>query len=517
MELRNTRRRKLPNGGQRQLYACCLSLLVSLFVCRFMLPWVPNYAMTAQWPPDPVATIDLPPPHLQEAIVRNALHVQPTGLDTLATLTLTVDEPMSIPAQLVAMSSPKPEVVKAIAPAEADSPLISVPTKPQPSAPLSATLSEPADTTFSDAVRKGDTAILILERAGVDGTQAMALYRAVRKLYNLRHINVGNAYHVSLDDTGQMQQFIYEIDHQRRLEVKRSGQNFLGEIKTIPFERHERLIVGELSDSIYATLRAQGESTRLIHDFADIFAWSVDFATDLRQGDSFRLLIEEHLRKGQPAEYHRILAAELVNQNRKLQSIYYTHNNIGSYYRPDGRSMQGMFLRSPLRYTRISSHFTKRRFHPILKRYSPHLGVDYAAPRGTPVRSVAEGHVDWIGRKGANGKMIVIRHHNGYKSYYLHLSRYAPGLRRAKRVTQGQIIGYVGSTGRSTGPHLDFRLAKNGTYLNPLRHRSVEGPSMPKGAMAHFRKHAETMLTKLSQVQLAMQQAPTSGRPNPTQ
>ncbi|ETX05364.1 MAG: hypothetical protein ETSY2_23385, partial [Candidatus Entotheonella gemina] len=324
-------------------------------------------------------------------------------------------------------------------------------------------------------------------------------------------------YHVHMDADGQIQQFTYEIDHRQRLVVTRNDQGFHGQLKVIPYARNERVVVGELSDSIYATLKAQGESTRLIRDFADIFAWSVDFATDLRQGDSFRLLIEEHVRKGQPAEYHRILAAELINRNRKLQTIYYHHNKAGGYYRPDGRSMQGMFLRSPLRYTRISSRFTRRRFHPILKRYRPHLGIDYAAPRGTPVRSVAKGVVDWVGRKGANGKMVVIRHHNAYKSYYLHLSRYAPGLRRKKRVAQGQIIGYVGSTGMSTGPHLDFRLAKNGKYINPLKHRSIEGPGMPKSAMADFRKHAKTILNKLHQVQLAMQQESKAEGSNPAE
>ncbi len=358
--------------------------------------------------------------------------------------------------------------------------------------------------------------MVILEKAGVDTPQAMSLYRTVRKVYNLRRINVGHAYHVQMNASGQVEQFTYEIDHRRRLVVKRSGQGFVGKLKVIPYTRSERLVVGELSDSIYATLKAQGESTRLIRDFADIFASSVDFATDLRRGDSFRLLIEEHVRKDKPAEYYRILAAELINRKRTLQTVYYDHNNVGGYYRPDGRSMQGKFLRSPLRYTRISSRFTRRRFHPILKRYRPHLGIDYAAPRGTPVRSVADGKVEWVGRKGPNGKMVVIRHHRVYKSYYLHLSRYAPGLRRAKRVTQGQIIGYVGSTGMSTGPHLDFRLTKNGKYINPLKNRSIEGPPMPKKTLASFRKHAKTLLTKLQRVQLAMQQEPKPASPSQT-
>ncbi len=419
---------------------------------------------------------------------------------TTAPLALAVDDPSPMPIQLAAVTTAVP-AVSISPPSEAQQPVV---------------LPDPVGTTFSDTVKKGDTAVVILEKAGVDTPQAMSLYQAVRKVYNLRRINVGHAYRVQMDAKGRIEQFTYEIDHRQRLIVKRAGTGFAGKVKVTPYERSERLVVGELSDSIYATLKAQGESTRMVRDFADIFASSVDFDTDLRHGDTFRLLIEEHVRKGQSAEYHRILAAELINRKRTLQTVYYDHDNIGGYYRPDGRSMQGMFLRSPLRYTRISSRFTRRRFHPILKRYRPHLGIDYAAPRGTPVRSVADGKVEWVGRKGPNGKMVVIRHHRIYKSFYLHLSRYAPGIRKSKRVAQGQIIGYVGSTGRSTGPHLDFRLTKNGKYINPLKNRSIEGPPMPKKTLANFRKHAKTMLTKLHQVQLAMQQEPKSASSSPT-
>jgi len=486
MELRKTRRRKLSNGRRRQLFACCLSLIISLLVCLFALPWVPHYTVAAQGSPEPPALAQRPSPPADASTIKA---VQSQAESRLA---LAVDGPL--PVQLATI--PAKVQTTAIQPPDITPPHETL--QPQE-------LPTPSDTTFSDTVRKGDTAILILERAGIDALQAMALYRDVRHLYDLNRINVGRAYYVDTDADGHIQQFTYEIDHRQRLIVDRHRQGFHGQLKAIPYARNERLVVGELSESIYSTLKAQGENARLIRDFADIFAWSVDFATDIHQGDSFRLLIEEHVRQGQPAEYHRILAAELINQNRKLQAIYYDHDNASGYYRPDGGSMQGMFLRSPLRYTRISSPFTKRRFHPVLKRYRPHLGVDFAAPRGTPVRSVAEGTVDWVGPKGANGKMIVIRHHNTYKSYYLHLSRFAPGLRPKKPVAQGQIIGYVGSTGMSTGPHLDFRLAKNGTYLNPLTHRSIEGPAMPTSAMTDFREHAKTMLTKLQQVQLAMQ------------
>jgi murein DD-endopeptidase MepM/ murein hydrolase activator NlpD len=461
----------------------------------FVLPWVPHYTMAARLSPQTLARSSLLP------FSERATVIKVEAAQAAMPLVLAVDGPISIGAPEAAM--------QATTQAEVRAPQIIAP----PQAQQLQESSVSSETTFSDSVRKGDSAILILERAGVDAPQAMALYRDVRNVYDLRHINVGRTYHVHMDQAGHILQFTYEIDHRQWLVVKRNGQGFSGQLNAISYARNERLVVGELSESIYATLRAQGESSRLIHDFADIFAWSVDFATDLHQGDAFRLLIEEHERKGKPAEYHRILAAELINRNRKLQSIYYKQDDVGGYYRPDGNSMQGMFLRSPLRYTRISSRFSLRRFHPVLKRYRPHLGVDYAAPHGTPVRSVADGTVVWVGRKGASGNMIVIGHHNAYKSYYLHLSRYAPGLRRNKRVTQGQIIGYVGSTGMSTGPHLDFRLAKNGKYVNPLKHQSMEGPAVSTSALAGFRKHAETMLDKLHQVQLVMQQEAKSEHP----
>jgi len=156
-----------------------------------------------------------------------------------------------------------------------------------------------------------------------------------------------------------------------------------------------------------------------------------------------------------------------------------------------------MFLRSPLRYTRISSGFARRRLHPIRGDYRPHFGIDYAAPRGTPVRSVADGVVVHAGRQGANGNMIKIRHNRVYSTYYLHLSRFARGLRAGRRVTQGQVIGYVGATGLATGPHLCFRLTKNGTYLNPLRHQSLEAPPVARQALPAFQAYAERLLAKL--------------------
>ena len=400
-------------------------------------------------------------------------------------------------------------------------------TVPNPVAPLDASLEDnpapqvedtsstlistasitPPIRTVKRRVQKGQTLVAIFTQAGLESTQAMGLYKAVEGVYNLRYLRVGQPYQIEILPDGQIQSFTYGIHTDRQLHVDRQGQTFVGRIVPLPYDRSERVIAGRIEGSIAAALSAQGESPRLINDFADIFSWSLDFDTALRNGDTYRLLIEEHSRHGNPPHYHRILAAELVNRTRVLRTVYYENDVIGGYYQPDGRSMRGMFLRSPLRYTRISSRFSHRRFHPILKRYQPHLGIDYAAPLGTPVRSVADGTVLWLGRKGPNGKMIQIRHNNVYTTSYLHLSRYASTIKKGKRVQQGQIIGYVGSTGRSTGPHLDFRLSKNGTFINPMTHEALEAPPVPKQILPSFLSHAQDQFAKLETGALGLQQA----------
>jgi murein DD-endopeptidase MepM/ murein hydrolase activator NlpD len=234
-------------------------------------------------------------------------------------------------------------------------------------------------------------------------------------------------------------------------------------------------------------------------DLVEIFAWDIDFHTDLRAGDTFRVLLDERYRDGKFVGYHRILAAEMVNQQRLLQAVYYVAPEAQStYYRPDGTPVRRMFLRSPLQYTRISSQFSHHRFHPVLGQYRPHLGIDYAAPTGTPVRSVADGVIAWAGMKGASGNMVEVRHNSIYSTFYLHLSRFASEVHVGKRVVQGEVIGYVGSTGLATGPHLDFRLTKAGKYLNPLDHKSIEAPPLPREGLPAFRTHARRLLAELT-------------------
>jgi murein DD-endopeptidase MepM/ murein hydrolase activator NlpD len=218
---------------------------------------------------------------------------------------------------------------------------------------------------------------------------------------------------------------------------------------------------------LFQSISAAGESPELALRMAEIFAWDLDFYTDPQEGDQFCLLVEKkEYDNGRPPSYQRILAAKYNNAGTVYEGFLF-HGQEGKprYYSSDGRSLQAAFLRSPLKFeARVSSRFSRRRFHPVLKIYRPHLGTDYAAPAGTPVQAVAAGRVVFSGRWGGAGNLVRIRHAGGYETYYLHLSRRL--VRTGQRVEQGQRIGLVGATGLATGPHLDFRIRKNGRFVD---------------------------------------------------
>jgi len=346
-------------------------------------------------------------------------------------------------------------------------------------------------------VKKGQQALSIFHHAGVNTAQVLQLRRSVRAAYDINRLRVGRFYRIQVDAEGQLQRFIYHINTEKQLRVEWHDQRFVGDVEPIPYVQQERLVSGRIVSSLSQALVAQGESVDISEDVATIFSREIDIDTDLHPGDTFHFLIEEHWPDGATPHYHRILAAELVSQGRVFQAVYYDGPNAEGYYLPDGRSLQGLFLRAPLHYTRISSHFSPRRFHPILKCYRPHWGVDYAAPYGTPIYSIGDGTIQWMGVDRQGGQMIRIRHARGYVSYYLHLSRFASTVNVGTQVEKGQVIGYVGATGLATGPHLDFRLKQHGRYLNPLTHDNVEAPPLPRHVLPTFQPYVQRLLAKL--------------------
>jgi murein DD-endopeptidase MepM/ murein hydrolase activator NlpD len=251
------------------------------------------------------------------------------------------------------------------------------------------------------------------------------------------------------------------------LKIVPEDGGFTALIKEIPSNMEVAAVTGRVDDSLFNAVEDAGESAELAMRLAQIFGYDLDFYTDPRQGDTFRMILEKKkYANGQTAGYGRILAAEYENAGKKYQALLF-HDPEGrpGYYSTDGKSLQKAFLRSPLKFgAPVTSHFSRARFHPILKTYRPHMGTDYGAPVGTPVQTIGSGRVVFAGRKGGEGNMVQINHPNGYETMYLHLSRMF--VRTGEHVEIGKTIGLVGSTGLSTGPHLDFRILQKGQYKN---------------------------------------------------
>jgi len=257
-------------------------------------------------------------------------------------------------------------------------------------------------------------------------------------------------------------------------------------------------VQGEVRRSLFESVEALGESPQLVMDLVEIFSSDFDFTADTRAGDRFRLLVEKRYAGDHFVDYGQILVAQYLSDGRVLTGVGFEGaGGRVAYYDPDGRSLKKSFLKSPLEFTRITSGFTYARPHPILGGVRPHLAVDYAAPIGTPVRAVADGTVLAAGWNGGNGIQVHLRHRSGYETEYNHLSRLGPGLRAGTRVSQRQVIGYVGSTGLSTGPHLDYRVAKNGRFVNPLGERFIPGAPLAGEDHRRFVKDARALVRRL--------------------
>ena len=339
-----------------------------------------------------------------------------------------------------------------------------------------------------------------LRKKGVEPKYILELSRSLKRLVNLRRVMPGGKYAFSCDSTGAIVWFRYMPDLETEIVAERRGGKLEVTRRKLPLERVERSLAGAIGSSLYDAVLEAGGTPRLVWKFADIFQWEIDFHTEPRSGDRFAVVWEEYRRDGRTVREGRILAAAYIGKVGEFWAVYYRDpRGHEDYYDLKGRSLRKAFLRSPLKYRRISSRFSRRRLHPILRRYMPHWGVDYAAPPGTPVHATADGVVLFRGYKGPNGNMVILGHRNGYRTYYLHLSRFARGIRRGRRVEQGQVIGYVGATGLATGPHLDYRVRRGRKFLNPLKLEASRAPSVPKRYLREFQAVRDRYKTKLEE------------------
>lgn len=345
------------------------------------------------------------------------------------------------------------------------------PAPPRPDAaavPPSPVPPPPAPVRVRERVGWGATLASIMKGRGATDAEIHALKEAVKPVHDLARIRAGHEFRFVLDPDGAWRSFEYDIDSDTYLAVEREGPAFRAAVKALPIETRAAVVWGRIEDNLIGAVNAAGEEDWLALRLAELFGWDIDFHTDLQPGDTFRVVFEKKYLDGKSRGYVDILAAEFVNSGRRYTSFRYMYPDTKAvdYFDADGNSLRREFLRSPLKFGRVTSRFSRSRFHPIRKTYRPHHGVDYGAPVGTAIQATADGTVTQAGWNGNAGRMIKLRHANGYETMYLHLSRIK--VRVGSRVRTGEAIGEVGSSGESTGPHLDYRIIYRGSYVNPL-------------------------------------------------
>lgn len=339
-------------------------------------------------------------------------------------------------------------------------------------------------------LKPGQEMTTLFQEAGVVAPDFSPALHALSKVVDLRRIRSNDLFILYRSRQGKLRRLEYDRGGtEAKIVLESKGGEFQSFLEPKQIEHVLRKMEGSVSSSLYESMAAAGGDAGLIVSFADLFAWDFDFFTDTRDGDRFDMLVEEVWVDGRRVGFGHILAGRYWPVGREAPLDAYLHvwnPDESSYYTHDGRSVRKFFLKSPLNYRRISSTFTTRRFHPIFKTYRPHLGVDYAAPMGTPVVALGSGQVKMAGWKNGFGRTVQVRHNATYLTQYAHFSAIAKGIRPGVHVSQGEVIGYVGQSGHATGPHLDFRLQENGNWVNPLGLKRGESAPLPNSERPAF-------------------------------
>lgn len=348
-----------------------------------------------------------------------------------------------------------------------------------------------------DRFQRGDTISALLERLEVDDEQAARLLHSREATRPFRLLRPGMTVQARTTEDGSLLSLWFIDGHDQLITIDGASGNFTASEQPAQLTRQIQMKSGEIKSSLFAATDDAGLSDNVATQIADIFAGDIDFHRDLRRGDKFTVVYEMNDYLGRPVKSGRVLAAEFINQNKSYRAIWFQDaEGHGGYYTPDGKNLRKAFLRSPLEFSRITSGF-KMRFHPILQRWRAHKGIDYGAPIGTRVKATADGVVDFVGRLGGYGNMVVLRHGNGITTAYGHLSRFAQGIRKGTRVRQGEVVGYVGQTGLATGPHLHYEFRVHNQFRNPLTIAFPAARPVAPERMAAFRLVAQPLAARL--------------------
>lgn len=384
-------------------------------------------------------------------------------------------------------------------------PTVTLPTLPTPEVPAVEPdpIPKPLGDTVEFVVRRNDTLDRIFRQLKLSLTDLANIRGLPGVRESLDRLHPGDKITL-VHDEGLLQALTRRISETEVLKVTRGESGFAAEVLATPLETREAYATGTIDSSLFVAARAAGVSPEIILALAnDIFGWDIDFALDIRSGDRFAVVYEQKFRDGEYIGDGRILAADFTNNGRTLRALYFesADSAVADYFAPDGRSMRRQFLRAPLDFTRISSNFNPRRRHPILNTIRAHRGVDYAAATGTVIKAAGDGKVDFVGTKGGYGRVVILEHGGGISTLYGHMSRFAKGLRRGQRVKQGMTIGYVGSSGAATGPHLHYEYRVRGVHKNPRTVPLPDAAPIPDAYRAEFETRARQVLASLDRAQ----------------
>lgn len=353
-------------------------------------------------------------------------------------------------------------------------------------------------------IQRGDTVSSLLSGVGLDDTNAMRFLRTSQDADALfRQLVPGKTLTAKVSSDGSLHLLTFPLNGEKNaaLQIRRTPDGFDAHIHGLAFDTQITMQSAVIRHSLFGAADDAGIPDGVAVQLADIFGGDIDFHRDLRQGDQFSVIYETANHMGRSVQIQRILAAEFINNGKKFHAFWYQgKDGKGGYYSADGRSVKKAFLRSPLEFSRVTSGFSNARFHPVLQQVRAHRGIDYGAPTGTRIKATGDGVIDFVGTQGGYGKTVIIRHTGNRTTLYAHMSKFAAGVRKGARISQGDIVGYVGATGTATGPHLHYEFRVAGVHRNPLTVALPGATPLPQSELPKFLAHSDSMLTQITAI-----------------
>lgn len=374
-----------------------------------------------------------------------------------------------------------------------------------PEAPTGEPVAETDPLAKSVVVANGDTLSTVFAKVGLSPAVMHAVLASSPDAKQLSRLKIGQTLEFQLTEQGELASLRSKLNSLETLALEQTPKGYVFKKEQVKPEVSTAYARGEIDSSLFLAAKRAGLSHNLTMDLANVFGYDIDFALDIRKGDSFEVIFEEKTVEGQRVGTGNILAARFTNRGKTYSAVRYTSKDgTTSYYNADGTSMRKAFIRTPVDFARISSRFSNGRKHPILNKIRAHKGVDYAAPHGTPIKSAGDGKVLLAGRKGGYGNTVIIQHGQRYRTLYAHMQGFAKGVRNGSTVKQGQIIGYIGTTGLSTGPHLHYEFQVDGVHVDPLGLKLPMADPIAKSEMPRFMQQSQPLMARMDEERATM-------------